>query len=137
LESARGATTSGAITSQQRIEAMPIYEYQCQSCGHVLDALQKISDEPLKHCPDCGEPALRKLLSAPRFRLKGGGWYETDFKDKNRRNIASADSSKPESKSDKAGDAGTKDAKTDKADKADKTGKAEKKTKSDAKPAGD
>ncbi len=64
---------------------MPIYEYECQSCGHVLDALQKISDDPLKHCPDCGEPSLKKLLSAPRFRLKGSGWYETDFKDKNRR----------------------------------------------------
>jgi putative FmdB family regulatory protein len=73
---------------------MPIYEYECQSCGHVLDALQKISDDPLRHCPDCGEPALKKLLSAPRFRLKGGGWYETDFKDKNRRNIASSDSAK-------------------------------------------
>jgi putative FmdB family regulatory protein len=133
LESARCATTSGAITSQQRIEAMPIYEYQCQSCGHVLDALQKISDEPLKHCPDCGEPALRKLLSAPRFRLKGGGWYETDFKDKNRRNIASADSSKPEAKSDKSdksGDAGAKDSKPAKTE-------TKTKTKTDAKPAGD
>jgi len=72
---------------------MPIYEYECQSCNHVLDALQKMSDEPLKHCPSCGEPQLRKLLSAPRFRLKGSGWYETDFKDKNRRNIAGGDSS--------------------------------------------
>jgi len=71
---------------------MPIYEYECRACGHVLDALQKISDEPLKHCPTCGEEALKKLLSAPRFRLKGSGWYETDFKDKNRRNIASDDS---------------------------------------------
>ncbi|MGB5622464.1 MAG: zinc ribbon domain-containing protein [Gammaproteobacteria bacterium] len=71
---------------------MPIYEYQCKACGHVLDALQKISDEPLRHCPTCGEEALKKLVSAPRFRLKGSGWYETDFKDKNRRNIASDDS---------------------------------------------
>jgi len=75
--------------------SVPIYEYECQSCGHVLDALQKISDPPLTHCPSCGEPGLKKLLSAPRFRLKGGGWYETDFKDKNRRNIASRDSEKP------------------------------------------
>lgn len=86
---------------------MPIYEYECQSCGHVLDALQKINDEPLKHCPSCGEPSLKKLLSAPRFRLKGSGWYETDFKDKNRRNIASSDSKAaadkaPAGKSDKA-----------------------------------
>lgn len=71
---------------------MPIYEYECQDCGHVLDALQKISDEPLRHCPTCGKEALKKLVSAPRFRLKGSGWYETDFKDKNRRNIASDDS---------------------------------------------
>jgi putative FmdB family regulatory protein len=76
---------------------MPIYEYECQECQHVLDALQKISDEPLRHCPSCGEAALKKLLSAPRFRLKGSGWYETDFKDKNRRNLA--DSDKPSSSS--------------------------------------
>lgn len=74
---------------------MPIYEYECTSCGHVLDALQKVSDDPLVHCPTCGDAALKKLLSAPRFRLKGGGWYETDFKDKNRRNIATGDSGKP------------------------------------------
>lgn len=74
---------------------MPIYEYECKSCGHVLDALQKVSDDPLVHCPTCGEAALKKLLSAPRFRLKGSGWYETDFKDKNRRNIATGDSAKP------------------------------------------
>ena len=71
---------------------MPIYEYECQACGHVLDALQKVSDEPLVHCPSCGEGTLKKLISAPRFRLKGSGWYETDCKDKNRRNIASGDS---------------------------------------------
>jgi len=67
---------------------MPIYEYQCRDCGHVFDALQKMSDEPLRDCPDCGEAGLRKLLSAPNFRLKGGGWYETDFKDKDKRNLA-------------------------------------------------
>ncbi len=85
---------------------MPIYEYECQACGHVLDALQKISDDPLKHCPKCGQPALKKLLSAPRFRLKGSGWYETDFKDKNRRNIASSESSKTDKASKSEGDAG-------------------------------
>ena len=67
---------------------MPIYEYQCNDCGHVFDALQKMSDAVLTDCPDCGNAALRKLLSAPNFRLKGGGWYETDFKDKNKRNLA-------------------------------------------------
>ncbi|MBT8423211.1 MAG: zinc ribbon domain-containing protein [Gammaproteobacteria bacterium] len=67
---------------------MPIYEYQCNDCNHVFDVLQKISDDPLTYCPECGEQELRKLLSAPNFRLKGGGWYETDFKDKNKRNLA-------------------------------------------------
>jgi putative FmdB family regulatory protein len=67
---------------------MPIYEYECTQCGHALDTLQKMSDAPLTECPACGKPALRKRVSAPRFRLKGGGWYETDFKQGNRRNIA-------------------------------------------------
>ena len=73
---------------------MPIYEYECTACGHSLDALQKMSDEPLRDCPACGKPALRKRVSAPRFRLKGGGWYETDFKKDNRRNIAEAGEAK-------------------------------------------
>jgi putative FmdB family regulatory protein len=69
---------------------MPFYEYQCKSCGHELEAMQKVSDEPLKKCPDCGKSQLQRLMSAPVFRLKGGGWYETDFKgDKdNQRNLA-------------------------------------------------
>jgi putative FmdB family regulatory protein len=66
---------------------MPIYGYICKSCEHTLDALQKISDDPLVFCPDCGEPQLKRQLSAPRFRLKGKGWYETDFKTKNQRNL--------------------------------------------------
>lgn len=59
---------------------MPIYEYQCKSCGHELEAFQKLSDDPLKECPSCGDLELSKLISAAGFRLKGGGWYETDFK---------------------------------------------------------
>lgn len=59
---------------------MPIYEYRCEACGHELEDIQKISDEPLKECPACGQPGLRKLISAAGFRLKGSGWYETDFK---------------------------------------------------------
>ena len=101
---------------------MPIYEYACQSCGHAFDALQKMSDEPLTDCPDCGEPQLKKLLSAPNFRLKGGGWYETDFKSENRRNIAegSGDGAAKEDKKD------TKKEETKKADgaKADKPAKS-------------
>jgi putative FmdB family regulatory protein len=69
---------------------MPFYEYQCKSCGHDLEAMQKISDPPLKKCPECGKSQLQRLMSAPVFRLKGGGWYETDFKgdQDNKRNLA-------------------------------------------------
>jgi len=69
---------------------MPFYEYQCKACGHDLEAMQKFSDAPLKKCPHCGKSQLQRLMSAPVFRLKGGGWYETDFKgDKdNQRNLA-------------------------------------------------
>ncbi len=69
---------------------MPIYEYRCRDCGHTLDALQKLSDAPLKECPECDQPSLKRLMSAPSFRLKGGGWYETDFKSdkEKKRNLA-------------------------------------------------
>jgi putative FmdB family regulatory protein len=77
---------------------LPIYEYECKVCGHKLEKLQKISDEPLKDCPACEEPGLHKLVSAVVFRLKGGGWYETDFKDeKSRRNVAKEDDKGAES----------------------------------------
>jgi putative FmdB family regulatory protein len=61
---------------------MPIYEYKCENknCGAKIECLQKISDEPIKICPECKEQSLRRLISAAGFRLKGGGWYETDFK---------------------------------------------------------
>jgi putative FmdB family regulatory protein len=59
---------------------MPIYEYQCADCGHRLEVICKMSDAPLVDCPACAHPALRKLLSAPAFHLKGSGWYQTDFK---------------------------------------------------------
>ena len=78
---------------------MPIYEYRCAGCGYEMDKLQKISDPPLTDCPACGRPALQKLVSAAGFRLKGGGWYETDFKSGKKKNVA-----KPDSGS-KAGDA--------------------------------
>ena len=67
---------------------MPIYEYQCQSCGHEYEALQKISDAPLTDCPECKQPKLAKKISAVGFRLKGGGWYETDFKSGGKKNVA-------------------------------------------------
>ncbi len=81
---------------------MPIYEYRCEACGHELEAIQKMADAPLTDCPDCGRPALKKLISAAAFRLKGGGWYETDFKggDKKRNLAADKDDGggKPEAK---------------------------------------
>ena len=67
---------------------MPIYEYQCQTCQHQLEALQKIADAPLQDCPACGKPELKKMVSAAAFRLKGGGWYETDFKTGGKKNLA-------------------------------------------------
>jgi len=67
---------------------MPIYEYQCESCSHGLEALQKLSDAPLVDCPACGKPSLRKQISAAGFRLSGGGWYETDFKSGKKKNLA-------------------------------------------------
>jgi len=102
---------------------MPIYEYQCQTCGHYLETLQKISDPPLTECHKCGQPALKKLVSAAAFRLKGGGWYETDFKTDRRKNVAQAD------KQDKSADKSA-----DKSGKNDKSGgtSAKKKTGSDS-----
>ena len=72
---------------------MPFYEYECPHCGYRDEVLQKISDKPLKKCPNCGKSGLKKLMSAPVFRLKGSGWYETDFKSdkENKRNLAGAD----------------------------------------------
>jgi putative FmdB family regulatory protein len=69
---------------------MPIYEYQCTKCDHYLEALQKLSDKPLRECPECGKHTLQRLVSAPMFRLAGSGWYETDFKSdkEQKRNLA-------------------------------------------------
>ena len=70
---------------------MPIYEYRCESCGHELEVIQKISDAPLVDCPQCAASRLRKKISAVAFRLKGSGWYETDFKSGQQRNLAAGD----------------------------------------------
>ena len=61
---------------------MPIYEYKCNTCDHQFEILQKINDVPAKTCPECNSHNLRKLVSATAFKLKGTGWYETDFKTK-------------------------------------------------------
>jgi len=74
---------------------MPIYEYQCKTCGHRCEALQKMSDDAIKDCPECGKPSLAKLISASGFRLKGEGWYETDFKKGKKKNLAEGTKKKP------------------------------------------
>ena len=123
---------------------MPIYEYQCGECGHQFDTLQKMSDEPLKDCPECMAPALTKLVSAPSFRLSGSGWYETDFKNDSdkKKNLTSSDkpaddSKKSEASNDKSGKtlgaeskaesttASKKESSADKSEKS-KSGKTEK-----------
>ena len=77
---------------------MPFYEYQCSKCGHEEEVLQKVSDKPLTKCPECGKSTMKKMVSAAAFRLKGGGWYETDFKSGSKKNIAADDKAKPKSK---------------------------------------
>lgn len=83
---------------------MPIYEYVCNECGHEFETLQKMSDAPLSDCPECKKSALKKKISAPGFRLSGSGWYETDFKSSNQKNLSKGDSSEKSApdKSDKS-----------------------------------
>ena len=111
---------------------MPIYEYRCGACGHELDILQKLNDKPLTDCPECTASQLKRLISAPNFRLKGSGWYETDFKSEadTKRNLA--DKADAHSASEGKGDqpksdvAGAKaDTKRDAADKAKPKAKSE------------
>ena len=66
---------------------MPIYEYKCLICEHQFEVIQRLSDNPVESCPECNEKSVKKLVSAPSFRLKGGGWYETDFKTGSKKNI--------------------------------------------------
>ena len=92
---------------------MPFYEYECPHCGYHDEVLQKITDKPLAKCPSCGKKGLKKLMSAPVFRLKGSGWYETDFKSdkENKRNLHGED--KEESKTESKADAAKPDAKAE------------------------
>ena len=101
---------------------MPFYEYQCNNCGHALEAMQKVSDPPLKKCPHCGKPQLQKLMSAPVFRLKGGGWYETDFKSDqdNKRNLADRPEESPKEEKKEGTVAESKDAPAADAKKSEK-----------------
>ena len=87
---------------------MPIYEYQCSECGYQTEVLQKISDDPLKDCPECGRPTMKKMVTAAAFRLKGGGWYETDFKSGAKKNVHdSAEGAKSDKKPAGKADSGT------------------------------
>jgi putative FmdB family regulatory protein len=132
---------------------MPFYEYQCKNCGHTLEAMQKVNDSPLKKCPDCGKSQLTRLMSAPVFRLKGGGWYETDFKgdQDNKKNLADrpeaetakddkntvADAKSTDAAGKEAGkDAGGKDAAKPAEKAADKPAEKAAPTESAKKPAG-
>ena len=117
---------------------MPIYEYQCTKCEHKLEALQKLSDAPLVDCPECGKPKLIKLVSAASFRLKGGGWYETDFKTGKKKQLAESESASPSSGASGAssGEAGASSSKAGAKpagkDSASKSAKESKKTSSNA-----
>lgn len=89
---------------------MPIYEYQCSDCQHEFEALQKMSDDPLTQCPQCKQHSLVKKISAAAFRLSGSGWYETDFKSGNKKNLANGSENSPTQN--KGGDGSTSAAKT-------------------------
>jgi putative FmdB family regulatory protein len=91
---------------------MPIYEYRCQACGHELEKLQKMSDAPLTDCPVCNKSALVKKISAAGFRLKGGGWYETDFKKDGKKNLAEGGGAASAGGSDSGSSSDSKAAKT-------------------------
>ena len=90
---------------------MPIYEYRCGACGHHLEALQKMTEAPLRKCPECGKSQLKRLVSASQFRLKGSGWYETDFKNKGetKRNLVEHGSAGSSEAADKSTDTSAKE----------------------------
>jgi putative FmdB family regulatory protein len=74
---------------------MPIYEYKCLKCEHQFEVIQRFTDNPVESCPECNNKSVQKLVSAPSFRLKGGGWYETDFKTGSKKNIVDTKDEKP------------------------------------------
>ena len=103
---------------------MPIYEYVCDNCGHYLEALQKLSDEPLVFCPECGDAALRKQVSAAAFRLKGTGWYETDFKNSDKKKPAEKAKKESKSSSGSSSDSGSSSESSGSSGKQDKSSSA-------------
>ena len=100
---------------------MPLYEYQCQKCGHRFERIQKFSDPLVKKCPECGGK-VEQMISAPAVQFKGSGWYVTDYAKKSSAG-SSSKSESSESKSDSGKDSGKKDSKP----KAESTSKADKK----------
>ncbi len=106
---------------------MPIYEYRCDRCGDETEAIQKIGEAPLTVCPACGAESLKKKISAAVFRLKGKGWYETDFKSDRKKNVASDDDGATKEKENGKGKAQQQDKSESAATKSDKGGSSEKK----------
>src|SRR5947208_2491418 len=106
---------------------MPIYAFECGSCGHQFDRLQKLSDADPAVCPQCGAEQIRRQLTAPSFRLSGAGWYETDFKKDGDKKRNLADKSEPAAKTEGGSD-------TAPAAKSESTPAAKTETKSDVKP---
>jgi putative FmdB family regulatory protein len=96
---------------------MPIYDYKCSDCEHQIEVIQKLSDEPKTLCPNCNKESLNKMISAPSFRLKGGGWYETDFKTGNKKNLSSNDNKSNEKSKQNTTSVSKKEAKQDKISK--------------------
>ena len=120
---------------------MPIYEYQCRACEHAFETIQRMNEPVLTECPDCGEDQLKKLVSAAAFRLKGDGWYETDFKSGNKKNVVKADDNggSDSANSGNSGKRGNSDNRgtSAKSDTAKETSKPAKSGTGDAKPKGD
>ena len=107
---------------------MPIYEYRCTSCGFQKEYLQKINDPVLSVCPECSKSTFSKMLSAAGFKLKGSGWYATDFKNSG---------SKPAAKTSVETSANAADKGAVKSDAKDSgTGKSESKDSGSSKPDG-
>jgi putative FmdB family regulatory protein len=120
-----------AICSNEELTPMPLYEYECDTCGHRFEIIQKFSDPPIEKCPKCGG-SVHKLMSSPAFQFKGSGWYVTDYPKKDQAGGPKSDqknesAAKDNEKSEKA----EKADKADKAEKADKADKAEKADKAD------
>ena len=112
---------------------MPLYEYECEACGHRFETIRKFSDAPLETCPKCGG-AVHKLQSAPAFHLKGSGWYITDYARKDQGGTASG-KDKPSGESSDKSDRAERSDKAEKAEKAEKTAKSESPAKGGSEPA--